>query len=98
MPLLHNKVALVTGSASGIGQCTAELFAREGAKVVVFDWNGKGAEEVAAGIRGAGGAALAAPGDVRSREDILRALQQAEESFGLSTFSSTTPASTRATL
>ena len=82
MPLLHNKVALVTGSASGIGQSTAELFAREGAKVVVFDWNGKGAEEVAAGIRAAGGAALASPGDVRSREDILRALQQAEEAFG----------------
>jgi 3-hydroxybutyrate dehydrogenase len=51
--LLENKVAIVTGAASGIGKDIATLFAREGARVVIADLNRKGAEAVAAELGGA---------------------------------------------
>lgn len=38
---LQNNVAVITGGASGIGRATAELFAKEGARVVIADLNGK---------------------------------------------------------
>ena len=44
---LENKVAIVTGAASGIGKDIAVLFAREGARVVIADLNQKGADAVA---------------------------------------------------
>ncbi|MFO1349568.1 MAG: SDR family oxidoreductase [Gammaproteobacteria bacterium] len=47
---LANKVAIVTGAAQGFGEGIAQLFAQEGAKVVVADINGAGAEKVAAAI------------------------------------------------
>ena len=50
---LENKVAIVTGAASGIGKGIAALFAREGAKVVIADLNKKGAEAVAGEFGGA---------------------------------------------
>ena len=50
---LDNKVAIVTGAASGIGKEIAALFAREGAKVVIADLNQNGAEAVAAELGGA---------------------------------------------
>ena len=51
--LLENKVAIVTGAASGIGKDIAMLFAREGARVVIADLNQKGADAVAAELGGA---------------------------------------------
>jgi 3-oxoacyl-[acyl-carrier protein] reductase len=60
----ENKVAIVTGSAGGIGQAYVEALAREGAAVVVADINVQGAEKVADGIKGEGGTALALPVDV----------------------------------
>jgi 3-hydroxybutyrate dehydrogenase len=51
--LLENKVAIVTGAASGIGKEIAALFAREGAKVVIADLNQKGADAVADELGGA---------------------------------------------
>ncbi|WP_237478274.1 glucose 1-dehydrogenase [Lichenibacterium dinghuense] len=76
---LAGKTALVTGSASGFGAEIARVFAREGAKVVLFDLNGPGAEAVAAEI---GPAALAVAGDVTSRADVDRALDAAAEHGG----------------
>jgi len=56
---IAGKVAIVTGSASGMGRATAHLFADEGARVAVADRNGPGAVAVAAEITGAGGEAAA---------------------------------------
>ncbi len=47
---LDGKIAIVTGAASGFGRAIAELYANEGAKVVVADINGQGARDVAKGI------------------------------------------------
>jgi 3-hydroxybutyrate dehydrogenase len=51
--LLENKVAIVTGAASGIGKGIAALFVREGAKVVIADLNKRGADATAAELGGA---------------------------------------------
>jgi NAD(P)-dependent dehydrogenase (short-subunit alcohol dehydrogenase family) len=55
---LRDRVAIVTGGASGIGAASAELFATEGAKVALADLDAQGLEAVAGRIRGAGGEAL----------------------------------------
>ncbi len=73
----------MTGAASGFGAEIARVFAREGAKVAIFDLNGPGAEAVAAEIGGArSGAAVAVAGDVTSRADVDRALDAAAELGG----------------
>lgn len=64
---LQDKVAIITGGASGFGRGMALRFAQEGAKVVVADINGKGAESVAREI-GTGAVAVAV--DVSRKEDI----------------------------
>jgi NAD(P)-dependent dehydrogenase (short-subunit alcohol dehydrogenase family) len=65
------KVALVTGGASGIGKKTAQVFAREGAKVVVTtDSNIKGGEETVKLIKDAGGEAAFVKCDVRKESDV----------------------------
>jgi NAD(P)-dependent dehydrogenase (short-subunit alcohol dehydrogenase family) len=61
---LKEKVALITGGASGIGRSSAVLFAREGAKVVIADQNEAGSNEVAGEIRDQGGEASVLVGDV----------------------------------
>lgn len=69
MTRLASKVALITGAASGIGRACAELFACEGAQVVVSDLNRPGADMVARGI---GTSATAATLDVRVEADWQR--------------------------
>ncbi len=64
---LENKIAVVTGAASGFGKGIAELFAREGAKVVVADINGAGARQVADEI---GDAAISFEADVTHKSDV----------------------------
>src|ERR1019366_7593927 len=82
MDRLHNKVALVTGGGSGIGQACAELFAEEGAKVVVEDINGDAAERVAQGIRASGCTAIAVQGDVSVAADAQRMVDAAVNEWG----------------
>ncbi len=66
--LLQDHVAVVTGSASGIGRAIAIGYAREGAHVAVLDINGEGADATVADIRKAGGKAEAFALDVTDRE------------------------------
>lgn len=67
---LAEKVAIVTGAASGIGKAIAQLFAEEGAKVIVSDINIEEAEKVAEQIRSQGGQAEAVRTDVSKEEDV----------------------------
>jgi len=78
----NNKVALVTGAGSGIGEATAIELARLGARVVVADINKEGAERVAAAIRDTGGEAAVFIGDSASPDDNEKAVAFAVETFG----------------
>jgi NAD(P)-dependent dehydrogenase (short-subunit alcohol dehydrogenase family) len=71
-----NQVAVVTGAAKGIGWGIATVFAREGAKVVVVDWDADTGERTAAEIRRDGGEAIFVKCDV-SNEDQVKAMIQA---------------------
>ena len=68
---LQGKTAIVTGAASGFGEGIAHTFAREGAKVIIADMNGAGAEKVAKDI---GANALAVRADVTSGADVAAAV------------------------
>jgi 2-hydroxycyclohexanecarboxyl-CoA dehydrogenase len=76
------KVAIVTGGASGIGLAIAQRLAGDGAKVAIFDLDADNAEDQAAKIRADGGAALAARVDVSDREQIQDAVDAVHEKFG----------------
>ncbi len=76
---LENKIAIVTGAASGFGRGIAMAFAREGAKVVIADLNAEGAELVARDI---GKAAVAIATDVTRRVDVEAMVQVAVDTFG----------------
>src|SRR5215469_13198765 len=79
---LEGKVALITGGASGIGQATALVFAREGAKVVVADVSGDGAERTARKIREVGGEAISVAVDVSKAADADAMVQKTVQSYG----------------
>lgn len=82
MNRLAGKVAVITGANSGIGAATAELFAKEGASVVIVDLLKDNFHEVADRIRANGGQAMAIPGDVTSLEDCKHVFRQTIEKFG----------------
>ena len=67
---LQDKVAIITGSASGIGQHIAEKYAQEGAKVVIADMDMKDAEREAEAIRKMGHEAMAISMDVTNEEQV----------------------------
>jgi 3-oxoacyl-[acyl-carrier protein] reductase len=79
MDRLKGKVAIVTGAASGFGEGMVKRFAEEGAKVVVADLNGSGAERVAGEI---GAVAVACKADVSSRADVDAMVKLATDRFG----------------
>jgi NAD(P)-dependent dehydrogenase (short-subunit alcohol dehydrogenase family) len=77
-----DKVAIVTGGGSGIGEATCRLLADAGAKVVVSDINVASAKSVAAAIAMAGGEALAVETDVAEESQVQAMAAKAVETFG----------------
>jgi len=83
MGLLENKVALVTGAASGIGQATAIMLAKEGAKVAVnAHINLKGALETVRIIKDAGGEAIMIQADVSKADQVEALVKRTVDTFG----------------
>ena len=82
MGRLVGKVAIITGSNSGVGAATAKLFAKEGAKVVISARRLPQLEEVAAEIRAAGGEVLVVQTDVSKVEDAENLIAKTVEAFG----------------
>jgi NAD(P)-dependent dehydrogenase (short-subunit alcohol dehydrogenase family) len=82
MGLLEGKVAIVTGSGSGIGRATAQRLAVEGASVVVADLNPAGAKETVALIEEAGGKAVAQEADVSSEPSVAAMVQKDVDTYG----------------
>lgn len=76
---LEGKAALVTGGASGFGAEIVLSYVREGAKVVILDLNGNGAQKIADAT---GGHAIAVAGDVTKQSDINAAVKRAVDTFG----------------
>ena len=74
---LRDKIAVVTGGATGIGRALCRRFAAEGARVVVADMDEPGAAEVAASVGG-----LAVTANVSVEADVIRLVAQATETFG----------------
>jgi len=79
---LQNKVALITGGTSGIGEATALLFAKEGASVGITGRNEKRGHAVTEKILKDGGRALFLRTDVRKAEECRRAVEETVRSFG----------------
>ncbi len=79
---LEGKVALITGGGSGLGQATAQLFASEGARIVVADLSDENAAQAVEKIAEAGGEATSVSGDVSVNQDAERMVVRAVESYG----------------
>lgn len=77
---LKDRIAIITGGGSGMGEAIAHTYAREGAKVAVLDVNEQAANKVASAI---GAAALAVACDVTNKADIARAVEMTEKKFGV---------------
>lgn len=82
MRRFEGRSVLVSGAGSGIGRATARRFGAEGGRVVCADLNLAGAEETAAAIREAGGAALAAACNVADPAEVERTVAFAVEQHG----------------
>ena len=79
---LENKVAIVTGAASGMGEAIAKLYAREGAKVIIADSNLEGVEKVNTDITNNGGEARAIKVDFSDGRDIDEMINTAVDEYG----------------
>ena len=77
-----DKVAIVTGAASGIGKSCSLSFAEKGVKVVVVDLNKKGVEETNLEIQRKGGKSIFIKADVSKKEDVENIVNITENNFG----------------
>ncbi len=82
MDRLKDKVAVITGASAGIGQGTAELFAKEGAAVVLTARRVDRLNAIAERIERAGGKALVVPGDATKVADVRNVIERTIETFG----------------
>ncbi|EIJ40497.1 SDR family NAD(P)-dependent oxidoreductase [Galbibacter orientalis] len=82
MKLLKDKVALVTGAGSGIGEAIAKLYAQEGAKVVVNDINVENGKAVVTLIKSEGGEAIFIEADAADEKQAKNLIKQTVEKYG----------------
>lgn len=82
MGRVQDKVAIITGAASGVGKADAELFAREGAQVVLTDLNEADGIKTAEAIKAAGGSAVFIKHDIAEEGSWEAVIEQTEAQFG----------------
>ena len=82
MAKLENKIAVVTGAASGMGKAIARLYAQEGAKVVVADYNFEGAEAVVKEITEANGQAISMSVNVADGDAVNKMIEDTVSEYG----------------
>lgn len=82
MKELDNKVAVITGAASGMGKAIAELFAAEGARLVLSDVNAGALNEVTKSINEKSGNAIAVVANVSDENDVAKMISTATDNFG----------------
>jgi NAD(P)-dependent dehydrogenase (short-subunit alcohol dehydrogenase family) len=82
MGLLEGKTAIITGGASGIGEASVKVFAREGAMITIADINEAQGEKLARMIKEMGSDALFVRTDISSREDVEMMVKKTVEHFG----------------
>jgi NAD(P)-dependent dehydrogenase (short-subunit alcohol dehydrogenase family) len=79
---LENKVAVITGAASGMGKAMALRFSAEGAKIVAADWHAESLDALVAEIAAAGGDVIGVQGDVSKRADAEKIIDEAVATYG----------------
>lgn len=88
MALLEDKVGLITGAGSGIGRTTAQILARDGAKLVLADWNEDAVQETAALVEAEGFEVLPVHADVSDEASVRGMIDAAVARFGALHFAS----------
>lgn len=79
---LPNKVALITGSGSGMGRASAVLFSKEGAKISIVDLDEKAGQETVEMIEGKGGGAIFIRADVSKAADVEKMIKTTVHTYG----------------
>lgn len=82
MGKLQNKVAVITGGASGIGAATAKLFVSEGAKVVLVDLNEEKGKAFERELKALNAEALFVKANITNEEEVAHIFKQTIEAFG----------------
>ena len=82
MKILQDKVAIITGAGSGIGKAIAEIFAREGAIVIVSDINFENGNKVVDAIKSENGNVIFIPADTSKPEDCKKLVDETVKQFG----------------
>ena len=79
---LNNKVAIITGATSGIGRAAAELFAKEGAKVILFARRNELGKTILNNIKKIGGDGIFIEGDVSVSKDVKKVINKTIKTYG----------------